>query len=116
MAVGRVFGRHIGIPEGTLALVVAAGLIVPFVPIPGDQPTRIAVRFWTADMERPSSFIVHTSANICRVLSALASYSDRATGEFVQIDCGKKADAAARQIRAERVSDTPGKSPTVIAQ
>jgi hypothetical protein len=102
MVVGHLFGRHIGIPEATLALVVAAGLAIPFVPIPGEHSTRIAVRFQTADMPRPGSFIVHTSSNICRVLSALLSYQEAATGEFVQIDCGKKADALAEQIRAER--------------
>jgi hypothetical protein len=32
----------------------------------------------------------------------LMPYHDRTTGEFVQIDCGRKAEALVRQIRAER--------------
>lgn len=102
MAASHLFGRHIGIPEAGLALVVAAGLALPFVPIPGEHPTRIAVRFRTADMPRPGSFTVHTSSNICHVLSMFLPYRDLTTGAFVQIDCGRKAEALARQIRAER--------------
>ncbi|HEV8016124.1 MAG TPA: hypothetical protein VGP48_11355 [Stellaceae bacterium] len=102
MAVSHLLGRHIGVPEASLALVVAAGLAIPFVPIPGEHSTRIAVRFQTADMPRPGSFTVHTSSNMCRVLAALLSYEDAATGEFVRIDCGKKAEQIAPQIRAER--------------
>ncbi|HVA14869.1 MAG TPA: hypothetical protein VNF99_16605 [Stellaceae bacterium] len=105
MAVGHLFGRHFGVPEATLALVVVAGLALPFVPIPGEHVTRIAVRFRTADMPRPGSFSVHTSSNICRVLATLLSYEDRASGEFVQIACGRKAVAVAQQIHAERSAD-----------
>jgi hypothetical protein len=105
MAVGHLLGRHIGVPEASLALVVAAGLAIPFVPIPGEHSTRIAVRFQTADMPRPGSFTVHTSSNICRVLSTLLSYADASSGEFVQIDCGRKAEEIAPQIRAERAAE-----------
>jgi hypothetical protein len=104
MAVSHLISRHIGIPEAGLALIVAAGLAVPFA-LPGERPTRIAVRFQTADMPRPGSFIVHTSANICHVLSSLLSYKDPTTGEFVQINCGRKAEALAQQIHAERAAD-----------
>lgn len=105
MAVSHLLGRHIGIPEAGLAFLVAVGLAIPFVPVPGEHPTRIAVRFQTADMTRPGSFIAHTSSNICHVLAALLSYEDPTTGEFVQINCGKEAAALARQIRAERQAE-----------
>ena len=96
------FGRHIGFLEGSLALVVLLGLAVPFLPIPREHSTRIAVRFQTADMPRPNSFTVHTSSHICHVLAALLSYQDPDSGEFMQITCGKKAEALAPQIRTER--------------
>lgn len=105
MAVSHLLQRHIGIPEAGLALLVAVGLAIPFVPVPGEHPTRIAVRFRTSDMPRPGSFIVHTSSNICHVLAALLSYEDPTTGEFVQINCGKEAAALAKQIRAERAAN-----------
>ena len=104
MAIGQLLGKYVGIPEASLALLVAASLAVPFVPIPGEHPTRIAVRFQTSDMPRPGSFTVHTSSNICRVLSALLSYEDATTGEFVRIDCGEQAEVVAPQIRAERAA------------
>jgi hypothetical protein len=104
MAVGHLVRRHIGIPEATLAAVVMIGLAIPFVPIPGEHSTRIAVRFQTADMARPGGFTVHISSNICHVLSALLSYQDPPTGEFVQITCGQKAEVLAPQIRAERAA------------
>ena len=105
MTFGQAISRHIGIPEAGLALVVGLGLLIPFVPLPGEHPTRIAVRFQTSDMPRPGSFTVHTSATICHVLASMLSYEDPATGEFVQINCGSKADALAPQIRAERAGD-----------
>jgi hypothetical protein len=106
MAVGHLVRRHIGFLEATLALLVAVGLILPFVRIPGEHPTRIAVRFQTADMARPGGFTVHISSNICYVLRAFLSYQDPSSGEFVEITCGKRAEAVAPQIRAERAAQT----------
>lgn len=115
MALARRFSGHVGILEAGLALIVAIGLALPFAPIPREHSIRIAVRFWSRDMARPASFIVHTSSNICYVLSRLVSYRDPETGEFVQIDCGKKADAAAREIHAARTAGTP-QAPPIVAQ
>ena len=106
MAVGQVVRRHVGFLEATLALLVAAGLLLPFLRIPGEHSTRIAVRFQTADMPRPGGFTVHISSNICYVLRALLTYQDLSSGEFVQITCGKKAEALAPQIRAERAAQS----------
>ena len=102
MAVGHLVRTHIGFLEATLALIVVLGLAIPFVRIPGEHPTRIAVRFQTADMPRPGGFTVHISSTFCSVLRALLSYQDPTSGEFVQISCGEKAEALAPQIRAER--------------
>jgi hypothetical protein len=102
MAVGQLVHRHVGFLEASLALVVALGLALPFVRIPGEHSTRIAVRFQTVDMPRPGGFTVHISSNICYVLRTLLSYQDPASGEFIQITCGKKAEELAPQIRAER--------------
>jgi hypothetical protein len=102
MAVGHLVRAHVGFLEATLALTVALGLALPFLRIPGEHPTRIAVRFQTSDMPRPGGFTVHISSNICYVLQSLLSYQDLSSGEFVQISCGKKAEALAPQIRAER--------------
>jgi hypothetical protein len=107
MAVARLVRRHVGVLEATLALLVGLGLLLPFVRIPGEHSTRIAVRFRTADMARPGGFTVHISSNICYVLQALLSYQDMASGEFVQITCGKNAEELAPQIRAERAAQTP---------
>jgi hypothetical protein len=104
MAVGHLVRRHVGFLEATLALLVAVGLLLPFLRIPGEHSTRIAVRFQTADMPQPGGFTVHISSNICYVLRALLSYQDLSSGEFVQITCGKKAEALAPQIRAERAA------------
>jgi hypothetical protein len=107
MAVGHLVRRHIGFLEATLALIVALGLALPFLRMPGEHPTRIAVRFQTADMPRPGGFTVHISSNICYVLRELLSYQEPSGGEFVQITCGKKAEALAPQIRAERAAQAP---------
>ena len=102
MAVGQLVRRHVGFLEATLALIVALGLALPFLRLPGEHSTRIAVRFQTADMAKPGGFTVHISSNICYVLRTLLSYQDLASGDFVQIACGKRAEEMAPQIRAER--------------
>jgi len=107
MAVGHLVRTHIGFLEATLALIVALGLAIPFVRLPGEHPTRIAVRFQTADMPRPGGFTVHISSTFCYLLRALLSYQDPTSGEFVQISCGEKAEALAPQIRAERRAQAP---------
>ena len=61
MAVGHLVRRHVGFLEATLALLVAVGLLLPFLRIPGEHSTRIAVRFQTADMPQPGGFTVHTT-------------------------------------------------------
>ena len=107
MAVGHLVRRHFGFLEATLALIVLLSLALPFVRIPGEHPTRIAVRFQTAEMPRPGGFTVHISSNICYVLRALLSYQEPSSGEFVQVTCGKTAEALAPQIRAERAAQAP---------
>ena len=107
MAVGHLVRRHVGVLEATLALMVALGLVLPFLRFPGEHPTRIAVRFRTLDMPRPGGFTVHISSNICYVLQAMLSYQDPSSGEFVQISCGKKAEELVPQIRAERAAPAP---------
>jgi hypothetical protein len=107
MAVGHLVRRHVGFLEATLALIVLLGLALPFIRVPGEHSTRIAVRFQTADMPRPGGFTVHISSSICYVLQALLSYQGSSNGEFVQITCGKRAEALAPQIRAERAAQDP---------
>jgi hypothetical protein len=102
MAAIHLVRRHIGFLEATLALIVLLGLALPFIRVPGEHPTRIAVRFQTADMPRPGGFTVHISSSICYVMRALLSYQEPTSGEFVQITCGRQAEALAPQIRAER--------------
>jgi len=96
--------RQIGILEMVLTLLLALGLLAPFVTPPWEHETRIAVRFRTTDMTHSSGFTVRTSSTICYVLSALLSYRDPTGNGFVQIDCGKRAVAPAQEIRAERAA------------
>jgi hypothetical protein len=107
MTVGRLVSRHVGFLEATLALIVLLGLALPFVRVPWEHPTRIAVRFQTADMARPSGFTVHISSSICYLMRSVLSYQEPSSGEFVQISCGKQAEALAPQIRAERAAQGP---------
>jgi hypothetical protein len=107
MAVGHLVRRHMGFLEATLALIVLLSLALPFMRVPGEHPTRIAVCFQTVDMPRPSGFTVHISSSMCYVMRALLSYREPSSGEFVQITCDRKAEALAPQIRAERAAQNP---------
>ncbi len=80
------------------AVVVLLGLALPFIPVPGDRMTRIAVRFQTTGMNAPGNFTTRTTRSICSILSAVMSYEDREAGEYLKVDCGRRAppDGAAR--------------------
>jgi|SRR5215469_1027198 len=84
------------------SLLVLFGLALPFIPVPGDQFTRMAVRFRTAAMAEPKGFIADAPANICAVLAAALTYEDRASGHFTRIDCGKPAGRTTLQSLAAR--------------
>ena len=71
------------------SLLAFLGLALPFIPLPGDQATRIAVEFRTAEMAAPRSFTARTTGNICYALAAAMAYDDPANGRFTRIDCGR---------------------------
>ena len=84
------------------SLLVLFGLALPFIPLPGDQITRMAVRFRTEAMAKPKGFIADAPADICAVLAAALAYDDRASGRFTRIDCGKPGVPAPLQSAAAR--------------
>src|SRR3974390_1004417 len=65
---------------GAGSLLVLLGLAVPFIPLPGDQVTRIVVRYRTEAGSAPKSFTAETSADICAILAAALAFEDRASG------------------------------------
>lgn len=82
------------------SLLVLLGLALPFIPVPGNQTTRMAVRFRTEAMAKPKGFIADAPADVCAVLAAALAFEDRATGRFTRIDCGKAAARATAQSAA----------------
>jgi hypothetical protein len=70
------------------SLLVFFGLALPFIPIPGDRITPIAVQFRTTDMAAPARFTASTTTSICVVLAASMAYEDPASGNYTRIDCG----------------------------
>ena len=80
--------------DAALLLVALLGLAAPFMPIPGDRPTRIAVAFQNTGMDEPARFTAHTTDNICHVLAAVLTFEDP-NGGYTRIDCGWRDHAAA---------------------
>jgi hypothetical protein len=80
-------GRHSAYRDAAILLVIGLGLAVPFLPVPGDHMTDIAVRFRDAGMSVPHRFTGRTLESICRVLAATLSYDDRKGGDFTRFDC-----------------------------
>ncbi len=85
------------------SLLVLFGLALPFLPVPGDRITRIAVEFRTADMAQPASFSARTKSSICRTLAAAMAYEDPASGGFTRIDCGHRTTSDAARAAKEVV-------------
>ena len=81
--VERSWGRS----EVALSLVALAALALPLMPIPGDTPAQMEVRFHTADMKAPRVFVTSTMWSACRILAAALTYDDPATGSFTRITC-----------------------------
>jgi hypothetical protein len=74
--------------EAVLSLFVLTGLALPFIPLPGDHLTRIAVEFRTPTMSESARFSARTKRSICLALEATMSFGDPRQGEFTRIDCG----------------------------
>ena len=71
----------------TLAFI---GLAAPFMPVPGDHATRIAVHFRHVGATAARRFAAEGDASLCAVLAAALSFHDHASGSFTRIDCGPR--------------------------
>lgn len=74
--------------EAILSLLVLTGLALPFIPLPGDHLTRIAVEFRTPAMSESAHFSARTKRSICLALAAAMSFGDPRQDVFTRIDCG----------------------------
>ena len=72
------------------SFLVFLGLAVPFIPIPGDRSTRIAVQFRATAMNEPTRFTARTRTSICTVLAAVMAYDNPTDGGYTHIDCGSR--------------------------
>ena len=84
--------------EAVVSLLVLIGLALPFVPLPGDKPTRIVVEYRTPAMTEPIHFAARTKRSICAALATTLSYGDPRQDDFTRVDCA----AAAATTRAGR--------------
>ena len=85
------------------SFLVFLGLAVPFIPIPGDHFTRIAVQFRATAMNEPTRFTARTTASICNVLAAAMDYDDPKDGGYTHIDCGNRDRSRAAEGAVEMV-------------
>jgi len=83
----RAGGRHPGRGEIALSLAVLLGLALPLMPIPGDAPAHMEVRFRAAGARATHAFATRTMWSACTVLAAALTYEDPTTGTFTRITC-----------------------------
>ena len=97
MEMGRERSKTGGLDSRVAAgsLLVLFGLAVPFIPIPGDRVTRIAVQFRNTAKDEPTRFTARTTASICNVLAAAMAYDNPQSGGYTHIDCGHIGSRAA---------------------
>ena len=88
MSSHRLIGDGRRCRDSAFALLALAGLAAPFMPIPGDHPTRIAVHFRRPDMRKSAKFSALTDDSICEVFASTLSFDDAAEGAFTRVDCG----------------------------
>ena len=86
---GNSIATNLDYRSAAKSLLVFVGLALPFIPVPGDRITPIAVQFRTVDMAAPTSFTARTTTSICVVLAAAMAYEDPASGAYTRIDCGR---------------------------
>jgi hypothetical protein len=70
------------------AVIVAAALALPFVPLPGDGAARMKVHFRT-DAGKPQSFSTETSQSVCSIMAAALTYEDPKDGAFTRVKCSE---------------------------
>jgi hypothetical protein len=78
-----VFGRN----DILLSFVLAMGLALPFLPVPGDRATRMEVQFRGSGMAEPHAFSANTSLSNCSIMASALAYENPATGTFTRITC-----------------------------
>lgn len=100
MAGDHSSGKGLDRRAAALSFLVMLGLAVPFIPVPGDHVTRIAVQFRTAEMTAPASFTARTKNSICRVLAVVLAYEDPTEGGYTRIVCGRSSTGAGQQTNS----------------
>lgn len=82
-----MFERHMirNALNAAASFIVFLGLALPFIPVPGDNLTRIHVRFLARGMARPRFFTAVTYHSICAVMAPAMAFEDQKTGQFTRI-------------------------------
>ena len=91
--------------DAALSFLVLLGLALPFIPLPGDRPTRIAIHFQGSDPADRKSVTGRTSATICQVLALAMAYEEPTNGGHLRVHCGKPAarfQEAARPLQSTK--------------
>jgi hypothetical protein len=91
MTRANAISEGIDYPVAAWLLLALLGLLLPFIPVPGDHLTRIVVQFRRAEMAGPARFTAHTTTTICQVLAASMAYQNPVQGYYTQIGCGRAA-------------------------
>lgn len=73
--------------DATAALIVAASLALPFLPLPGDGTARMKVDFRIPGDKKPQLVLTETTRSVCAVMAAALAYDNPQTGAFTRINC-----------------------------
>ena len=78
-----------GLDRSDLALVVvmAMGLALPFLPLPGGSKTHMQVRFHAPGMAAERSFTATAKLSDCEIMANALEYEHPDTGNFVHNSC-----------------------------
>jgi hypothetical protein len=73
--------------ERIIATAVVAGLVMPFLPVPGDGTARMKVHYRNDGAAAPAKFATTAPISVCQLLAYSLVYEHPETGTYTRVDC-----------------------------
>jgi hypothetical protein len=80
-------GERLTWRERAVATLVVAGLVLPFLPVPGDGLAHMKVHYRSDGAAAPAKFATKAPLSVCEVLAYSLEYENPEAGTYTHIDC-----------------------------
>lgn len=83
----RRTGERLTWRERAVATLVVTGLVLPFLPVPGDGLAHMKVHYRSDGAAAPAKFATQAPLSVCEVLAYSLGYENPEAGTYTRVDC-----------------------------